>query len=95
MNIAFYSACYDLHRRLAEKALKKCTPSEILQFLDEIKQEDRQEKMKFQCNSCEKYNPCTVIVKGECLPPTRCPFSPNADGIVEWKTIKLKAKDSK
>ena len=44
MNIASYSACYDLHRRLAEKALKKCTPNEILQFLDEIKQEDKVRK---------------------------------------------------
>lgn len=44
MNIASYSACYDLHRRLAEKALKKCTPNEILQFLDEIKQEEKARK---------------------------------------------------
>lgn len=44
MNIAFYSACYDLHRRLAEKVLQKCTSDEILQFLDEIKQENKARK---------------------------------------------------
>lgn len=51
--------------------------------------------MKFQCNKCEKERPCIVVVKGECLPPTRCPFSPNADGFVEWKTITYKKKESK
>lgn len=49
--------------------------------------------IKFKCIKCGKYTPCYVVVKAEdCMPPTRCPFNPNADHFCEWKFVTPKAQ---
>ena len=51
--------------------------------------------MKFKCHSCKKEKPCTIIVAGKCMSPTRCPWSENADKFCEWKQVKAQGVNDK